>query len=108
MADYIPQSNVTLNNGLPSWQGNVPLPYDTNEVLAKIDHQVNDAHRITGSYFTTAGVTTVFPGNGNIAWATQDYEWRQHNLNLSDVWIMGPDKMNQVWNRSPAEISADA
>ena len=97
IADYIPVSNVTLSNGVPSWQGNVPLPYDTDEVLAKIDHQVNEAHRITGSYFTTAGVTTVFPGSGNLAWATQDYEWRQHNLNLSDVWIMGPDKINQVW-----------
>jgi len=95
---YIPLPNVVVGTrGLIGWQGNVPNPYNTNEILGKIDHQLNEAHRLTLSYFTTAGSTTVFPGTGNIAWATQDFKWRQHNVGLSDVWVVSSDKVNQVW-----------
>ena len=95
--DFIPVSNVTLGSGLPGWQGNIPIPYDTNEFLIKVDHQLNEPHRLTFSYFNTAGQTTVFPGSGNLPWATQTFKWRQHNLNLSDVWVISPDKINQLW-----------
>ena len=95
---YIPLPNLVIpGRGLIGWQGNVANPYNTNEFLAKLDHQLSDAHRLTFSYFTTAGQTTVFPGTGNVAWATQNFKWRQHNVNLSDVWIISPDKINQVW-----------
>ncbi len=97
MTDFIPASNVTLPNGLPGWQGNVPTPYNTNEYLGKVDHQLNDAHRLTFSYFNTAGSTTVFPGSGNLPWATQNFNWRQQNVNISDVWVMDANKVNQVW-----------
>ncbi len=95
--DYIPASNFTLSNGRPGWQGNVPIPYDSDEFLIKVDHQLSEPHRLTFSYFTTAGNTTVFPGSGNLPWATQNFKWRQHNVNLSDVWVISPDKINQVW-----------
>lgn len=98
VANYIPMPNVVIpGRGLVGWQGNVANPYNTNEFLGKIDHQLTESHRLTGSYFTTAGKTTVFPGSGNIPWATQDFQWRQHNLNLSDVWIVSPNKTNQFW-----------
>lgn len=93
ISEFIPQANLP-NNG---WQGNVPLPYNTDEFLVKVDHQLNDPHRITASYFTTAGSTTVFPGAGDLPWATQNFKWRQHNVNLSDVWVIGSDKINQTW-----------
>lgn len=97
IADYIPASNMTLSNGLPGWQGNVPIPYDTDEFLIKVDHQLTDDHRLSVNYFNTAGSTTVFPGSGNLPWATQNFTWRQHNLNISDVWVVSPDKVNQLW-----------
>lgn len=93
-----------INNNIPSanlagskWQGNVPSPFDTNEYLAKFDHQLNEAHRLSANYFTTAGANTVKAGSGNLPWASQKFNWRQHNLNLSDVWIMSPSKINQAW-----------
>lgn len=97
--DYIPMANAVdpLTGRFDRWQGNVPIPYDSNEFLVKIDHQLTQAHRLTGSYFNTAGETTVFPGSGNLPWATQNFKWRQHNLNLSDVWVIDADKINQVW-----------
>ncbi|HEV7700357.1 MAG TPA: carboxypeptidase regulatory-like domain-containing protein [Pyrinomonadaceae bacterium] len=96
---FIPLPNVVVpGKGLIGWQGNVPNPYNTDEFLGKVDHQLNDAHRLTFSYFTTAGSTTVVPANSNLApWATQEFKWRQHNVNLSDVWIIDPSKVNQIW-----------
>ena len=94
---YIPQSNYTNPNGTPGWQGNVSNPYNTNEYLGKVDHQLTEAHRLSFMYFNTAGSTTVFPGSGNLPWATQLFKWRQHNVNLSDVWVISPNKVNQVW-----------
>ncbi len=91
--DYIPLPNLPGNK----WQGNVSNPYNTNEFLVKLDHQLNEPHRLSFTYFTTSGSTTVFPGTGNLPWATQNFKWRQHNANLSDVWVIGPDKINQLW-----------
>ncbi|MBX7170408.1 MAG: carboxypeptidase regulatory-like domain-containing protein [Pyrinomonadaceae bacterium] len=95
--DFIPVANSTNPNGTPGWQGNVPTPYNTNEYLVKLDHQLTEAHRLSFTYFNTAGSTTVFPGSGNVPWATQNFTWRQHNVNLSDVWVISPDKVNQLW-----------
>lgn len=97
--DYIPLPNtVNPNTGrLEMWQGNVPSPYDTNEFLIKVDHQLNEPHRLTFTYFNTAGQNTLHAGAGNLPWASQQFKWRQHNLNISDVWVIGPDKINQIW-----------
>ncbi len=91
--NYIPLANLAGSK----WQGNGPSPFDTNEYLAKFDHQLNEAHRLSANYFTTAGANTVKAGIGNLPWASQKFNWRQHNLNLSDVWIMSPSKINQAW-----------
>lgn len=91
--DFIPTSNVAGSR----WQGNVSSPFDSDEFLAKVDHQFNDGRRLTFNYFTTAGSNTVRAGNGNLPWASQQFNWRQHNLNLSDVWVISPNKINQAW-----------
>src|SRR5882762_8837522 len=91
--DYIPSSNVAGSR----WQGNVPSPFNSNEFLGKIDHQINAAHRLTFTYFITGGNNTVKAGSGNLPWAIQQFKWRQHNVNVSDVWILSADKINQVW-----------
>lgn len=95
--DYIPQSNFTNANGSPGYQANVPLPVRTDEVLVKLDHQLNEPHRLSFTYFTNWGNQTFFPGSGDIPWATQLFKWQQSNVNLSDVWVISPDKINQVW-----------
>lgn len=92
--DYIPLPNLPGNR----WEGNVPNPYDTDEFLIKLDHQLTVPHRLNFTYFTTAGDTVVFPANtGNLPWATQYFKWRQHNVNISDVWVISADKVNQLW-----------
>jgi outer membrane receptor protein involved in Fe transport len=89
----IPAANVPGN----IWQGYVQSPFDSDELLLKIDHQINDAHRFTGSYFVTGGTNTVAAGTGNLPWASQQFNWRQHNVNLSDTWIVDSSRINQAW-----------
>jgi hypothetical protein len=91
--DYIPESNVAGS----IWQGFVPSPYDSDEVLAKIDHQLNSAHRLSGNYFLTKGSNTVKAGSGNLPWASQQFKWRQHNVNVSDTWVISNNRINQAW-----------
>jgi outer membrane receptor for ferrienterochelin and colicin len=94
---YIPLSNVILANGNAGWQGNIPTPFNSDEYLGKVDYQINDAHRLSFSYFNTGGTSTTKGGSPNVPWSTQDSTWRQHSVNLSDVWIVSPNKVNQVW-----------
>ena len=91
--DSIPLANVPGQ----IWQGYVPSPYDTNEILLKVEHQLNTAHRLSGSYFLTSGENQTQAGAGNLPWALYSFNWRQHNLNVSDTWVASTNKINQVW-----------
>jgi hypothetical protein len=95
--NYIPLPNTVLPNGNPGWQGNIPTPYDFDEYLGKVDYQLNDKHRLSFSYFNTGGTSTTRGGSGNLPWSFQNSTWRQHSINVSDVWIISSDKINQVW-----------
>jgi hypothetical protein len=93
LSTYIPLANAAGNR----WQGNIPSPFNSDEFLGKLDHQLNAAHRLTFSYFETSGTNTVRAGGGNLPWASQQFKWRQHNVNASDVWIIDSSKINQFW-----------
>src|SRR5215471_14341856 len=95
--NYIPTSNVTLANGNAGWQGNIATPYNFDEYLGKVDYQLNDAHRLSASYFNTGGTSTTKGGSPNLPWSLQNSTWRQHSVNASDVWIISAAKINQVW-----------
>src|SRR5678815_5924308 len=34
--------------------------------------------------------------NGNIPWVDRDFDWRQHNVNLTDTWTMSATMINQL------------
>lgn len=92
LSKYIPAANLPGN----FWQGTIPSPYDTNEVLVKIDHSFSDQHRLSGSYYETSGNNSISPG-GNIPWSTENFTWRQQNINLSDTLTLSPNAVNQFW-----------
>ena len=75
-----------------------PSPYNTDEILLKVDHQLNAAHRLSGSYFCTTGENQTSGGQrATCRGRSTQFNWRQHNLNLSDTWVASTDKINQVW-----------
>ena len=93
MNQFVPLSNVA--GGI--WQGFVDSPFDTNEGLVKLDHQIDSAHRLTASYFITTGDNTVRAGTGNLPYATQRFSWTQHNVNVSHTWVLSDSRINQAW-----------
>jgi hypothetical protein len=93
IGNSIPLANVPGS----IWQGYVQSPYDSDEVLVKLDHQLNPGHRLTGAYFMTTGTNAVAAGSGNLPWAKQQFSWTQHNLNVSETWAMRSNRINQAW-----------
>ena len=53
---YIPFPNLLANG---AFEAQIPHPKDTDEVLFKLDHNINQAHRLTGSLFYTTGLDSV-------------------------------------------------
>jgi hypothetical protein len=90
---FIPVANVGANK----WQGFLPSPYNTDEFLGKVDHNLSDHQQLSASYFETSGTNTVQSGGGNLPWSQQQFTWRQHEANLSDTWSISSNKINQVW-----------
>ena len=87
---FIPLPN--LPNGL--FEAQLTHPRDTDEVVVKADHNLNAAHRLTGSVFFTQGSDLVGL-LGNIPWVSRNFTWRQYNWNASDTWIMSPTRVNE-------------
>src|SRR5258708_27469948 len=95
----IPNSNRSASPGQAGWLGVIPNPFNTDEYLGKIDRSFGNNHRLSISYNTTAANNTV-PARTSVHGlpsALQEFDWRQHNANLSDTWIISPTKVNQVW-----------
>jgi len=96
---YIPLANEAQN----AYQTQIPNPYNSNEVLAKVDHNFTDAQRLSASYYETTGNNVVIPINssgapvGNLPWSTQQFNWHQQNANVSDTIILSPSMVDQVW-----------
>jgi hypothetical protein len=70
------------------WQGYVPSPYNSDEGLIKIDHRDQRAHRLQRQLLPDDGAPSCDAGSGKPAVASQNFNWRQHNVNLSDTWVI--------------------
>src|SRR5580693_1671641 len=90
--------------GAGAFQAVAPSPYNTDEFLIKLDHNLTSNQRLGGSYFYTSGNNLVPPlnsttgqPNGNIPWDVQQFTWRQQNVNVSDTWTARSNLTNQLW-----------
>lgn len=89
---FIPLPNSTGN----VYQYSVANPYNTDEVMAKIDHTLNAKHQLSGTYYETSGRDVTQPA-GNMPWSLEQFTWRQQNMTASDTWIVGPNSVNQFY-----------
>src|SRR5580693_6579461 len=90
--------------GAGAFQAVAPSPYNTDEFLIKVDHNLTSNQRLGASYFYTSGNNLVPPlnsttgqPNGNIPWDVQQFTWRQQNVNVSDTWTARSNLTNQLW-----------
>jgi Carboxypeptidase regulatory-like domain len=91
---YVPTAPNAPNN---RFDANVPNPYNTDEFLGKIDHNLTDKQHLTLSYFETSGNNNIVPSGSNLPYGIQQFNWRQHDANVSDTWTLSPTLINQVW-----------
>src|SRR5437667_2276188 len=90
---YVPLSNLPNN----FYEVRAPDPINTNEGTMKIDHQLSPTQSFAFSYFHQRGVDTQpMTLTGNIPWVDRDFAWKQHNVNVSHTWTLGPSIINQL------------
>ena len=78
--------------------GNQGLSNTTDEYLAKGDIQLLANHHLSLNYFQSKGSQIILPSGGNVpGWALSNYNYRQQNATVSDVWTLSPHSINQVW-----------
>lgn len=74
-----------------------PTPQSNEEYLIKTDHQLTPSHRLTLSYFLLHYKNLQDLGGFTQVWSYSNYENKQQNANISDVWTVSPRTVNQFW-----------
>ena len=91
--EYVPLSNLPNN----FYEVRRPDPLSTDEGTFKLDHRLSASHSLAASYFYQKGTDTQpLSLTGNIPWVDRDFKWAQHNLNVADSWVLGPNAINQL------------
>jgi hypothetical protein len=88
---YVPTAN--LPGGF--FETEAPSPINTDEVQIKLDHTIGGSHQLTASYFFSRRDEDA-PLLGNLPWVDQATSSRQHNLNLSDNWVVNNSTINTL------------
>src|SRR5208337_5026808 len=83
LSTYVP---AVANGPGNTFQGNISTPNNSNDFLAKIDHQISPTQQLSGSYSETSGFQWVDSGSSPLPYSRLQYSWRQQNLNISDTW----------------------
>ena len=91
LSTYVPLPNLANGN----FESQIPHPRDTDELIFKGDHNLSTNHRLTASLFYSKGSDLVGL-LGNLPWVSRDFTWSQYNYNLSDTWIVAPNKINEL------------
>jgi hypothetical protein len=97
---YVPTANLPNN----FFEVSAPDPLDTDEGTFKLDHSFAATHSVALSYFyqkgsdtqPLSGTASNATSGGNIPWVDRDFNWTQHNLNLTDTWTVSPSVFNQL------------
>lgn len=91
MNDWIPLPNLPDNG----YEVEAPIPLRRNEFSLKVDHNLTNTQRLTGSYFMARG-SDHDPLNGDLVWTDRLFKWDQHNVNVSDTWTLGSSMVNEL------------
>jgi hypothetical protein len=98
--DVTAQNIISKSIALPDFPNNgyeatVPHPMNTDEFQFKLDHRLNNAHQLAGSYYYNSG-EDIEGMQGNLPWSTRAFDWTQQNYNISDTWTVSPTLVNQL------------
>ena len=97
---YVPLANLPNN----FYEVRRPDPLQTDEATLKVDHQLSANQTLAFSYFFLTGKDTqpqsgaaaMAGSGGNIPWVDRDFDWKQHNLNVTHSWTLNSSTINQL------------
>jgi hypothetical protein len=81
-----------------SQQQNGSANSGANQGLARVDYQLNNSHKISGTFFQSRG-TTISPtagGNQILSFSGITQYTGQTNAILNDSWVVSPTKLNNL------------
>jgi hypothetical protein len=94
---YVPLPNPTqATDTIYTHRETAPVPENNSEYLGKTDH-VRGNHRFTFSYFLYNHDIRSVPTTLTQHWSYADYKTRQMVANVSDVWTLTPNTVNQFY-----------
>jgi hypothetical protein len=77
-----------------------PSPVTENQGMMRVDHQLTDMHRLSGTLFIDRSTTLLpFANNGNSQipnWSTTDSVYRQNNVVINDDYVIRPNLISQA------------
>ena len=89
--EFIPRANLSGN----FFEVEETRPVTGDELQLKLDHTLTSAHQLSASYFYSRRKDDQpLLGNGNIPWVRQELGGKQHNLNVSDNWVIDNTTVN--------------
>jgi hypothetical protein len=94
----LPLTGISTNSkgAQNGWAGYFPSPYNDDEYLFKVDHQLSERNHLNASYFHISLMTET-SGGGNILWSGQKAADTQDNFNVSDTHVFNSGLINQAW-----------
>jgi len=88
--EYIPLPNMPDG----TYEGQAPLPINSDTFQTKISHVLTTAHQLEGS-FMYSSYKEVEPFRGSFTnWVSRDFTSRQMNISIADTWTISPTTIN--------------
>ncbi|RPI24292.1 MAG: TonB-dependent receptor [Acidobacteria bacterium] len=88
--EYIPLPNMPDG----TYEGQAPVPTNSDTFQTKISHLLTAAHQLEGSFMYST-YKDVEPFRGSFTnWVSRDFTSRQTNISVADTWTISPTIIN--------------
>ena len=97
-----PLSRYILDNTIPDGGAAgrlstiVPTPLNDHQVLARGDHQISAANRVSGRYYRSFAQSPAFLNQRNLLEQTSGGKWFNESISITDTHILSPRLLNQA------------
>ncbi len=98
-----PITKYILTNALPTPPAgtnriftSAPNNYDDNQLLARGDHTINSANRLSGRYYRSWASSPAYLNQANVLEQTSGGEWFNESVTITDTHTFTPRLLNQL------------